>query len=87
MKTPKEWIDWVTTVKAFYSSRGAILSRIIVSMDIEGSFFMAAIENPDKYPEIDALGNRLHGVQIVFTTKLPADRALFESVADRGKYV
>jgi hypothetical protein len=59
---------------------------MIVSMDMEGQWFMAAIENPDKYPELDAMANTLHGVPIMFTTRLPAERALFESVADRGAH-
>jgi hypothetical protein len=82
---PQDWIGWAGSVKAFFSAHGSIVTKLIVSMDREGEFFMAAIDNPDKYGSlINAMDNTLHGVKVVFTTKLPADRMLFESVCDRA---
>lgn len=74
---PKEWIEWGNTVKAFFSVRGAVLSKYVLSRDQEGEFFMAAITDPDKYPEIDGLKDTLLGVPIMFTSKLPRNRRLF----------
>lgn len=79
---PRDWISWSASVKSFFSSHGMIVTKLIIPKDREGEFFMAAIEDPDRYPEIDALADKLHGVKIMFTTKLPVNRFLFEAVQD-----
>lgn len=81
----KDWIAWAGAAKAFFSARGAIVTKLIVPMDREGEFFLAAIEDPDKYDgKIDGMANTLHGIPIMFTSKLPAHRMLFESKADEA---
>lgn len=89
---PQDWIGWAGTVKAFFSQRGAIVTKIVISKDREGEFFMAAITDPDKFGKLidPCVGKEspyeglLHGVPLMFTSKLPADRALFEVKDDPG---
>ena len=89
---PRDWIGWAGAVKAFFSSKGAIVTKLIVPKDREGEFFLAAIENQEKYGSLidpcvgkdNKMDGLLHGVEVVFTSRLPADRFLFESVADRS---
>lgn len=81
---PKDWIGWAGSVKAFFSSRGMVVTKLIIPRDREGEFFMAAIQDPDKYPQMDALADKLHGVKVMFTSKLPFNRFLFEAEADRA---
>lgn len=81
---PKDWITWATSVKSFFSAHGMVVTKLIISRDREGEFFMAAIDDPDKYPEIDALADKLQGVKVMFTSKLPGNRFLFEAEHDRA---
>ena len=80
---PKEWIGWASSVRAFFSSRGMVVTKLVVPMEREGEFFMAAIDDPDRYPEIDGLADTLLGVKVMFTSKLPVHRFLFEAVPGR----
>ncbi len=81
---PKDWIAWARSVKTFFSNHGMVVTKLIIPKDREGEFFMAAIEDPDKFPQMDALADKLHGVSVMFTSRLPAHRFLFEAVPDRS---
>lgn len=75
---PGDWIGWAGSVKAFYAGSNARVTRVILPMDREGEFFMAAIQENNGM--IDALNNTLCGIPVMFTRSLPAHRILFESV-------
>lgn len=81
---PKDWLSWAASVKAFFSAHGMVVTKLIIPRDREGEFFMAAIDDPDKFPEMDGLADKLHGVKVVFTSKLPSNRFLFEAVNGKG---
>lgn len=81
---PKDWIQWAESVKAFFSSHGMVVQKLIIPRDREGEFFMAAIADPDRYPELDALADKLHGVSIMFSNRVPFDRFLFMAAPDKA---
>ncbi len=66
----KDWLSWGRSVQAFFSAKGMIVKEFVVPSDMEGQFFMAAIENPDAFPEIDGMKDKLFGVKVRFTNRL-----------------
>lgn len=73
-----EWSEWVNQVKAFASSKGCLLKKVIVSVSREVDLYTAWASGggdsiklePKKEPTVN-------GIPIKFTTTLDSNRSLF----------
>lgn len=82
-----DWAQWGNQVKAFFSSKGAILTKFVMANDREMEFFNASMAASDDEIMLEVDGKNLKvtlvGVPVTFTPKLPAGQALFVSKADK----
>lgn len=79
--TSEAWIGRASMAKSFFSAKGMVLKKMIVSMENEAGFYVSYIQDPlpgfEPHMEDKDMAPTLLGVEIMFTSKLPEERILY----------
>lgn len=74
----RDWEIWVRRIQVFFSERGAKLERIMLCKDTEAPLMQVHMKEGSEVVSVDDKATmRVGGVPIMFTTKLPLEKALF----------
>lgn len=81
-----DWAIWARRIQVFFSERGAKLDRIMLASEVEASIMNVHMREGDAVVSVDKSAKlRLMGIPVMFTNKLPLEKALFLSTYQKEK--